>query len=107
MKADSILQRLDNIVRKQSNAVLLAHTDKASDRALEVLGLADDIRREVRDQLATERDETAYTIQGVIDRLQRKVNARPSVSRDPVASDNLRIAIRALRTVIEPAPADT
>lgn len=107
MKVDALLSRLDAICKKQCSAVLLARTAQASEHASEVLGLADDIRREVRDQLATERDETAYTIQGVIDRLQRKVNVRPSVSRDPVASDNLRLAIRALRTVIEPAPADS
>lgn len=52
-------------------------------------------------------DQINYTVTSVIDRLQRRVNARPSVSRDPVASDNLRLAIKALRRIVEPAPADT
>ena len=53
------------------------------------------------------KDEINYTVEQVIDRLQRKVNARPAVSRDAVASDNIRLACRALRRLIEPAPADT
>lgn len=52
------------------------------------------------------KQDTNYTLGSVIDRLQ-KVNARPSVSRDAVASDNLRLACKALRRLIEPAPADT
>lgn len=52
-------------------------------------------------------DQINYTVTSVIDRLQRRVNARPSVSRDPVASDNLRLAIKALRRIVEPAQADT
>lgn len=50
--------------------------------------------------------DTNYTLGAVIDRLQ-KVNARPAVSRDAVASDNIRLACRALRRLIEPTPADT
>lgn len=45
----------------------------------------------------------AYTIDKVIDRLN-KVNARRSVATDAVASDQLRLAIRALRAYKEPAP---
>lgn len=52
-------------------------------------------------------DETNHALASVIDRLTRKVNARPSVARDAVASDNIRLACRALRRLIEPAPADT
>lgn len=52
-------------------------------------------------------DQINYTVTSVIDRLQRRVNARPSVSRDPVASDNIRLAIKALRRLVEPEPADT
>lgn len=52
-------------------------------------------------------DQINYTVTSVIDRLQRRVNARPSVSRDPVASDNLRLAIKALRRLIEPEKPDT
>ncbi len=51
-------------------------------------------------------DETNYTVEQVIDRLQRKVNARRSVAQDAVASDNIRLAIRQLRKLIQPAPAD-
>lgn len=53
------------------------------------------------------KDETNYTVAAVIDRLQRKVNARKAVAQDPVASDNIRLAIRQLRKLIQPAPADT
>lgn len=52
-------------------------------------------------------DETNYTVAAVIDRLQRKVNARKAVAQDAVASDNIRLAIRQLRKLIQPAPADT
>lgn len=52
-------------------------------------------------------DETNHALASVIDRLQRKVNARPSVARDPVASDNIRIAIRTLRRLLEPQQPDT
>ena len=48
-----------------------------------------------------------YTIQSVIDRLQRKVYARPSVYRDPVASDNVRLACNQLRRLIQPQEPDT
>lgn len=51
-------------------------------------------------------DEINYTVAGVIDRLQRKVNSRPSVARDAVASDNVRLAIRTLRRLIEPQETD-
>ena len=43
-----------------------------------------------------------YTINSVIDRLQRKVYARRSVQPDAVACDNIRLAIKALRRLIEP-----
>ena len=52
------------------------------------------------------KQDTNYTLGAVIDRLQ-KVNARPAVSRDAVASDNIRLACRALRRLIEPTTADT
>lgn len=48
-----------------------------------------------------------YTIQSVIDRLQRKVYARKSVQPDAVACDNIRLAIKALRRLIEPEKPDT
>lgn len=51
--------------------------------------------------------EIKYTVEQVIDRLQRKVNARRSVAQDAVASDNIRLAIRQLRKLIQPTPADT
>ena len=51
-------------------------------------------------------EETNHALASVIDRLTRKVNARPSVARDPVASDNLRLAIRSLRRLIQPQETD-
>ena len=53
------------------------------------------------------KDEINYTVAAVIDRLQRKVYPRPSVRPDAVACDNIRLAIRQLRKLIQPAPADT
>ncbi len=47
------------------------------------------------------KDEINYTVEQVIDRLQRKVNARRSVVQDAVASDNIRLAIRQLRRLIQ------
>lgn len=44
-----------------------------------------------------------YTIDGVIKRLQ-KVSLR---SKDPVTCDQLRLATRALRRLVEPETADT
>lgn len=52
-------------------------------------------------------DQINYTVTSVIDRLQRRVNTRPSVYHDTVASDNLRLAIKALRRLIEPEKPDT
>ena len=52
-------------------------------------------------------DETNYTVAAVIDRLQRKVNARKAVSQDAVASDNIRLAIRQLRKLIQQQEQDT
>lgn len=51
-------------------------------------------------------DEINHTVTAVIDRLQRKVYPRPSVQPDAVACDNIRLAIRQLRRLIEPAQAD-
>lgn len=51
------------------------------------------------------KQDTNYTLGAVIDRLQ-KVNARPAVSRDAVASDNIRLACRALRRLIEQQETD-
>lgn len=47
------------------------------------------------------KDEINYTVAAVIDRLQRKVNARQAVAQDAVASDNIRLAIRQLRRLIQ------
>jgi len=50
--------------------------------------------------------DASWTIDATVKRLQ-KVSLRPSVQRDPVAADNIRLATRALRRLIEPAPTDT
>ena len=51
-------------------------------------------------------DEINHTVTAVIDRLQRKVYPRSSVRPDAVACDNIRLAIRQLRRLIQPAQAD-
>jgi hypothetical protein len=54
----------------------------------------------------TGRDELAYKVDSAVMRLQ-KIALRPSVRKDPVAEDNIRLATRTLRSLVEPAPAYT
>lgn len=49
--------------------------------------------------------DTNYTVTSVIDRLQRRVY--PRVQKDAVACDNIRLACKALRRLIEPEQQDT
>lgn len=102
---DQLLRILDREIACCSTAVLCESDPKLQQGIIGRMTLAQDLVYDI--QRMEDPDSLRHTVQGVIDRLQRKVNARPSVSRDPVASDNLRLAIRALRTVIEPAPADS
>lgn len=52
-------------------------------------------------------DEINTIVTQVIDRLQKKVYTRKSVQPDAVACDNIRLAIKALRRLIEPEKPDT
>ena len=56
--------------------------------------------------ICTQLDEANYAITRVIARLQ-KTYARKQVQQDSVACDNIRLAIRQLRTLIEPQEVDT
>lgn len=56
--------------------------------------------------ICTQLDEANYAITRVIARLQ-KIYARKQVQQDSVACDNIRLAIRQLRTLIEPQEVDT
>lgn len=100
------LELLHTIVRQQSSAVLLAKTDKASKLAMDALGNAGEVYGACRDMIAIQADEANYAITSVIARLQ-KVYGRKAVQPDPVACDNIRLAIRQLRRLIEPQEVDT
>lgn len=101
------IELLHTIVRQQSSAVLLAKSEKASELAMKALGNAGDVYDAVRQMIALQSDEINYTAAQVIDRLQRKVYTRKSVQPDAVACDNIRLAVRQLRTLIEPQTVDT
>lgn len=102
----NFLELLNTVVRQQGTAVLLAQSQKASQLAMDVLGDAGEVYDACRDMIAAQSDETNYTTAAVITRLQ-KVYARKEISADTVARDNIRLAIRQLRTLIEPATVDT
>ena len=53
-----------------------------------------------------DREQASYAATSVIARLQ-KIYARKQVQQDSVACDNIRLAIRQLRTLIEPQEVDT
>lgn len=96
-------EALRAVTRQQASAVLLADTDKASERAMEALGNADDVERACRNMIATSVDETNYAAASVIARLEKASNR----TREPYVRDQLRLACNQLRRLIHPAPADT
>lgn len=103
---DFTLQLLDRYQSHYANAILVARNEKDTHAYTSCLDAVDAVASQVklyRDQLTK---DASWTIDGVIKRLQ-KVNLRPSVQHDPVAADNIRLAIRALRTLTEPALADS
>lgn len=100
------LERLDTIIKQQGSAVLLADSEKASELAMEALGDAGEVYRTVRDMFALEHAESDYAVTSVIERL-KKVSTRRSILTDAVAGDNIRLAIRQLRRIVEPQTADT
>lgn len=53
-----------------------------------------------------DREQANYAVTSVIARLQ-KIYARKQVQQDSVACDNIRLAIRQLRTLIELQEVDT
>lgn len=91
------------VVRKLSNAVLLAENENACELAMEALGNAGDVERACRDMIATSVDETNYAASSVIARLDKASNR----TREPYVRDQLRLACNQLRRLIHPAPADT
>lgn len=101
-----ILQTLDREQAHYTSAILVARNEAESELYRSCLSVIQRILATVREVDKTESDETNYTVEQVIDRLQRKVNARRSVAQDSVASDNIRLACRSLRRLIQPAQAD-
>ena len=97
-----ILQTLDREQTHYTSAILVARSEAESELYRSCLSVVQRIRATVN----AEPDEINHTVTAVIDRLQRKVYPRPSVRPDAVACDNIRLAIRQLRRLIQPAPAD-
>ena len=100
------LAKLDAIVKQQGSAVLLADSEKASELAMQALGDAGEVYHTVKDMFALEHAESDYAVTSVINRL-KKISTRRSILSDAVAGDNIRLAIRQLRRLVEPETADT
>lgn len=96
------LELMHTIVRQQSSAVLLADSTKSSELAMEALGNAGDVYDACRDMIALQSDETNYATAQVIARLD-KASSR---TKEPYVRDQIRLAIRQLRRLIEPATID-
>lgn len=103
---DFTLQLLDRESNHYANAILVAHTGADTQAAMACEALAGRMAAAVRNHRDGYTKDASWTVDGVIKRLQ-KVSLRPSVQHDPVAADNIRLAIRALRTLTEPALADS
>lgn len=97
------LELLHTIVRQQSNAVLLAESEKASGLAMEALGNAGDVYDACRDMIALQYDEVAYAVTSVIARLN-KAQARTT---ETYVRDQIRLACNQLRRLTEPATVDS
>lgn len=96
------LELMHTIVRQQSSAVLLADSEKASELAMAALGNAGDVYDACRDMLALQSDETNYATAAVIARLDKAYNR----TKEPYIRDQIRLAIRQLRRLIEPTTID-
>lgn len=103
MMYHDLLELLHTIVRQQSNAVLLAKTEKASQLAMDALGNAGDVYHACRDMIAAQSDEANYAIARVTDRL-RKASAK---STQATVKEQIRLAIRQLDTLYQPITVDT
>lgn len=91
-QAGTLISSLDPVVRQAAEAVM------CTCRELRWI-----INR--HDDPGVQADEANYAATSVIARLQ-KIYARKQVQQDSVACDNIRLAIRQLRRLIQPAPAD-
>lgn len=103
MICTELIEQLHCIVRQQSSAVLLARSQKASEHAMDVLGKVGDIYHCVQEMCAIQNDETSYAIACVTDRL-RKASAK---STQATVKEQIRLAIRQLDALREPATVDT
>lgn len=102
---DYIIQLLDREAAQFAGAILTAQTETDTKVAASCQALTERLLANVCSHAATFTKDASWTLESVIDRLQ-KVNARPAVSRDAVASDNIRLACRALRRLIEQQETD-
>lgn len=108
MAAEYILSVLDQWENAKANT-LISSLDPAVRQAAEaVMCYCRELRWIIqrRDDPGVQADEVNYAITSVIARLQ-KVYGRKAVQPDPVACDNIRLAIRQLRRLIEPQEVDT
>lgn len=107
MKNTELLKLLDGYVKRYAGRVVFTGTTvRDVELASAKLTCAQEIYNGVKSRIALERDEVNYALDRVMGRLQ-KVNSRRSVAVDAVASDNLRLAGKELRRLLDPVPADT
>lgn len=103
---DYTLMLLDRYLSHYAGAILTARNETDT----RIYSAALDAVNAVASQVKLYRDEltkdASWTVDAVIKRLQ-KVALRDSVRHDPVTADNIRLAIRQLRRLVEPQTADT
>ena len=99
----TITKLLDSYEAHASSLILTAATQEDTTLAVERLCCAQDISKGMKARMALERDDTAYAVEGVIKRLD-KLFVR---SKDAVTRDQIRLATRQLRRLVEPETKDT
>lgn len=97
-----ILQELDREVSHYTGAILVARNEAESDLYRSCLSVAQRILTRVRDCDRTAEDETNYATAQVIARLDKAYNR----TKEPYIRDQIRLAIRQLRRLIEPQNID-
>lgn len=105
---DYILKVLDQWENAQAGTLISSHDPAVRQAAESVMCTCRELRWIIQrhDDPGVQTDEASYAATSVIARLQ-KIYARKQVQQDSVACDNIRLAIRQLRTLIEPQEVDT
>lgn len=97
-----ILQELDREISHYTGAILVARSEAETGLYRSCLSVAQRILTRVRDCDRTAEDEANYATAAVIARLD-KASSR---TQEPYVRDQIRLAIRQLRRLIEPATID-